>query len=375
MSSADLTNPINQAEALQQLARLLRRESIVAVDTESNSLFAYRERVCLIQFSTPGADYLVDTLALSDLSPLAPVFAGAEIEKVFHAAEYDLLCLKRDYGFSFANIFDTMLAARILGMQEVGLGAALEAEFGMQVDKRHQRANWGQRPLPEHLLAYARQDTHYLIELRNRWLPRLHEKGLWPLAQEDFQRLCRVERGPADNGREGCWRVKNVHTLTPQQAAILKELCKYREQMARSLDRPLFKVIGDRSLVEVAMAAPQDAEALSKLPGMTRGQVQRHGRAILQAVKRGQQAQPIYPRSAPRPNGRYLARLETLRTWRKYKGQEMGLESDIILPRELLHELAECNFSQPDALKEAMRDYPWRYEKFGGEILEVLHKR
>jgi ribonuclease D len=143
----------------------------VAVDTESNSLFAYREQVCLVQFSTTQADFLVDPLALADLTPLAPLFADPKIEKVFHAAEYDLLCLKRDFGFSFANLFDTMLAGRILGRKEIGLGAMLEAFYGVQADKRHQRANWGQRPLPAPLLEYATLDTHYLIPLRDAWKP------------------------------------------------------------------------------------------------------------------------------------------------------------------------------------------------------------
>jgi len=139
---------ITRQAALQRLADTLRGEKIIAVDTESNSLYAYQEQVCLIQFTARGIDYLVDPLALDDLSPLAPVFSDPAIEKVFHAAEYDLICLKRDFGYTFNNLFDTMVAARILGRELYGLGAILEEEFGVQVDKRYQRANWGQRPLP-----------------------------------------------------------------------------------------------------------------------------------------------------------------------------------------------------------------------------------
>jgi len=154
---------INQPAALEALAETLLGETCIAVDTESNSLYAYREQVCLIQFSTRQRDMLVDPLALDDLSALREVFSSEGIEKVFHAAEYDLICLRRDFGFEFSNIFDTMVAGRILGRDEVGLGAMLLREFNVQVDKRHQRANWGQRPLPEHLLNYAQYDTHYLI--------------------------------------------------------------------------------------------------------------------------------------------------------------------------------------------------------------------
>ena len=125
MLSIDPSQVITHAAALRTLAKELQRHPIIAVDTESNSLYAYRERVCLIQFSTPLADTLVDPLALDDLTPLAPIFADPKIEKVFHAAEYDLICLKRDFGFEFANLFDTLVAARILGRKQVGLGAIL----------------------------------------------------------------------------------------------------------------------------------------------------------------------------------------------------------------------------------------------------------
>ena len=155
------------------MARDLLSQAQVAVDTESNSLFAYREQVCLVQFSTAEKDYLLDSLALQDLRCLEPLFSSPAIEKVFHAAEYDLICLRRDFGFTFANLFDTMVAARILGRDGVGLGAMLEAEFGLHLDKRYQRANWGERPLKPALLAYARLDSHYLVALRQRLEPAL----------------------------------------------------------------------------------------------------------------------------------------------------------------------------------------------------------
>ena len=191
MSSRKLGKPIlvTRAEVLRRMVENFRRVSILAVDTESNSLYAYQERVCLIQFSIPGADYLVDPLALEDLSPLAPLFKFPGIEKIFHAAEYDLICLKRDFGFEFENLFDTMLAARMLGREAIGLGAMLQAEFGVKLNKRYQRANWGQRPLPPDQLDYARLDTHYLIPLRSRLKAALESNGLWQLAKEDFRRL------------------------------------------------------------------------------------------------------------------------------------------------------------------------------------------
>ena len=368
-----ISQPVIRQRGLKRLARILSDQPIIAVDTESNSLFAYREQVCLIQFSIPGADYLVDPLALDDLSVLGPIFASGRVQKTFHAAEYDLLCLKRDFGFSFNNLFDTMLAARILGRKAVGLGSLLEAEFNIQVDKRHQRANWGQRPLPDYLLDYARQDTHYLISLRERLARQLEEKGLMPLAEEDFRRVCQVENNH-DNGKSTCWRVNGVHQLSPQQATVLQELCKYRDEVARQRNRPLFKVISDHTLHAIASHLPSNTEELGSLPGMTKNQMNRHARALLQAVERGLQAEPVQRPRSVRPDEHFLARLEALKKWRKSKARQQGVESDIILPRDLLHRLAAKNPNGSESLAECLRDAPWREAHYGQDILKVLHK-
>jgi len=363
---------------LQRLAEELRHASVLAVDTESNSLFAYREQVCLVQFSTSQEDYLVDPLLLKDLSPLAPLFADPHIEKVFHAAEYDVICLRRDFNFEFACLFDTMLAARILGRQELGLGALLEIEFGVHLDKRGQRADWGARPLPAHLLDYARQDTHYLIPLRERLYAELQQRDLLPLAQEDFDRQCAL-KAAENNGRFSCeagngWRIRGSYELAPQQAAVLMELCHYRDRQARLLNRPLFKVIGDQTLLSIASQLPRDLEALGRLPGMSVGQVRRHGVQLLQAVQRGLQAEPVRPPRSPRPDNDFLMRLDALRQWRKAAAQRLGMASDVILPRDFLSGLAAQNPSTIEELSPLMQEVPWRLEHFGAEILKVLSK-
>ena len=376
MDSVDLPKPtlITRPQVLRKLTDTLAQESILAVDTESNSLFAYRERVCLIQFSIAKNDYLVDPLAIDDLSPLASIFASDRIEKIFHAAEYDIITLKRDFGFSFENLFDTMLAARILGWDEVGLGSILKKEFGVQLNKRFQRANWGKRPIPADMLAYARLDTHYLIPLRNRLRSELKAKGRWTLAVEDFRRLRYVNGRDPANGRETCWRIKGSHDLSPQHAAVLKELCAYREQVAQSINRPLFKVIGDQTLYAIACDCPNDLDALSQLHGMSHKQVRRHGKALLEAVQRGLRADPVTPPRHHRPSERYLARFEALRSWRKMVAHEMGVSSDVVMPRDLLNEIATQNPKRETDLANVMEQVPWRLENFGDEILGVLDR-
>lgn len=367
---------ITRSAALRELAHRLVEQPIVAVDTESNSLHAYQEQVCLIQFSIPEGDFLIDPLAIKDLSPLAPLFANRRVEKVFHAAEYDLLCMKRDFGFEFHNLFDTMLASRILGREAFGLGALLEEEFGVVVDKRFQRANWGQRPLPAYLLSYAQVDTHYLIGLRDHLLEELESRRLLPLAQEDFRRVAQVNGNGRDHETSNgdCWRISGSFDLGAQQAAILQELCRLRNAIARQLNRPLFKVMNDRTLLAIAAQPPQTIEELAKINGMTGGQLTRYGSEIMAAIRRGKQAEPVYPPRQPRPDEDFLERVDALRRWRKQTAQEMGVTSDVVLPRDLLYALAQNNPQQIKELAALLNHVPWRLQHFGAQILKVLSK-
>ncbi len=374
MTSTQLPAPhlVNRQDDLQRFVSSLLAEEQIAVDTESNSLYAYQEQVCLIQFSTSQADYLVDPLALEDLSPLAPLFSSRQVEKVFHAAEYDLMCLKRDFSFEFANLFDTMIAARILGRAAFGLGSMLGDEFGVHLNKRYQRSNWGQRPLPPNLLAYAQLDTHYLLPLRARLYQELQASDLLPLAQEDFNRVCQVDEHNVVNDPTDCWHINGSHDLDPQKAAILRELCLYRDKVARSLDKPLFKIMGDQTLLAIASECPVKMSQLKKISGMTRLQLSRHAEQILAAVQRGQQSQPIYPPPPARLNDHFLERLDTLKNWRKTTARRMGVNSDIVLPRDLLYTIARQNPQRMEDLEPLLSEVPWRMEHFGEQILKAL---
>jgi ribonuclease D len=374
MDISSLSKPvlITKPDALIQLANQLANEPILAVDTESNSLYAFQEQVCLIQFSTPQDDFLVDPLALDDLSPLAGLFADPKIEKIFHAAEYDLITLKRDYQFDFENLFDTMIAARILGWEKIGLGSILKAEFDVELNKRYQRANWGKRPIPSEMVNYARLDTHYLIPLRYRLKNELLSKKRWPLAEEDFGRLRYINgRDPSDLP-EPCWRVRGAYDLDAQQAAVLLELCVYRMEMAEAINRPLFKVISDQTLLAIAEACPRSGSELRAVPELSEKQYQRHRRGIMNAVQVGLKAEPVYPPRNPKPDEVYLARLEELRTWRKITGKQNDVKSDVVLPRDVMFAIATRNPDSLEQLGEVMAQLPWRLEQYGEQILAVL---
>lgn len=356
---------------LKRMVEDLSMQARIAVDTESNSLHAYRERVCLIQFSTPKKDYVVDPLALDDLSSLAPLFANPKIEKIFHAAEYDLVCLKRDYGFKFRNLFDTMQASRILGYQYVGLDNILSDKFKVKVDKRHQKANWGARPLSRAQLDYARMDTHFLIPLRDLLETELHEKERWGYARDDFSLVCHVE-APKGKSNGSSWkRFSTRKDVSPRELTILSELCMCRDSIAERMDRPSFKVIPDTILLDIAKNLPEKDVDLAGI-GLSPKQIQLWGDQILAATRRGAEIPLVKREQVERPKDAVLKRLDKLKMWRKKVAEEMKVESDIILPKSFLYMLAEEPPQDIDALRSAMNESLFRFDRYGDQIYELL---
>jgi ribonuclease D len=300
---------------------------------------------------------------------LGKILDDPKIEKVFHAAEYDLICLKRDFGFAAANIFDTRWAVRLLGYAGDGLDHILAEKFDVQLNKRFQKANWAERPLRQEQIDYARLDTHYLLPLKEILQAELEEKGLWQLAQEDFRRACDVQIPPT---RPALWeRMGNNHSFSLRELTILKELDACRERIAKELDRPPFKVLSDQQLFDIAHLPPQYLDELFGL-GLSSRQVLRWGKAILQAVQRGQRAALVKPQQAARPSDAYLMRLEALKAWRKKFAANMGVESDVVLPRPLMEMLAEEGPRDMKRLGDLLARSPWRMAHFGAQILQAL---
>jgi len=362
---------VDNQNNLKRMVEDLSMQPRIAVDTESNSLHAYRERVCLIQFSTPKKDYVVDPLVFEDLSQLAPLFANPKIEKIFHAAEYDLVCLKRDYGFEFKNLFDTMQASRFLGYQYVGLDNILADKFNVKVDKRHQKANWGARPLTPAQLDYARMDTHYLIQLRDLLEGELHEKERWGYALDDFTLACHVD-DPKEKLNGSSWkRFSTRRDVSPRELTILSELCLCRDAIAERMDRPVFKVIPDGILLDIAKSLPEKDVDLAGI-GLSSKQIHLWGDQILAATRRGVESPLVKREQAERPKDAVLKRLDKLKTWRKKVAEEMMVESDIILPKDFLYLLAEHPPKDINALKSAMCESPYRFDQYGNEIYKLI---
>jgi len=365
---------IDSPQKLQNILADLKSSHYLSIDTESNSLYVYHEQVCLIQITTKEYDYLIDPLAFSDLSPLAEYFADPAKEKIFHASEYDIICLKRDFKFNFANIFDTMIAARILGEEAVGLGSLLTSRLGLELDKKYQRANWGVRPLSQEMLDYACQDSHYLYELRNIIAAELKEKGLWELALEDFRLACEVEAHSVVPIPQTCWKVAGSVRIDGIEAAILQALCDYREEQADRQNVPPFKILSNETLMKIVKERPDSLVKLKEIRGFSPRIIDRFGRDVLNIMQRSETFHPLRKPVKTRPSDSFMKRLDSLREWRKLKGKELKVESDVILPREYIEIVAGEAPTSLSELRPVMCEIPWRYEHFGKEIIEVLKK-
>ena len=375
MSAKELPAPawIASPSALTKLAEELLHYPHIAVDTESNSLHAYREQLCLIQFSTPQTDYLVDPLEFDQLSTLAPIFSNLDIEKVFHAVEYDLICLKRSFDITVNNLFDTMQAARILGYKQVGLDSILAEKLGVIVNKKYQKADWGERPLSPEMLNYARLDTHHLLDLRDCLQIELQKQDRWDLAREEFIRLAHGN-GITKASIPSWQRIRDTQKFTKRQLAILQELCTWRDAQAERMDRPVFKVIDDKRLISIALAAPKTHNDLAALR-LTPRQIDAYGRNLLQAVERGGKTDPLSRPRISRPKQAFTDRLNALSNWRKSAAQKIGIESDLVLPKGWMHTIAEQNPATIQELSVLMPQSPWRLENFGTGILKAIHPK
>lgn len=364
---------IDTPSALNEMLASLRDSPVVAVDTESDSLYVYFEKVCLIQFSIPGVDYLVDPLAV-DVTSIGELFADARYEKTFHAAEYDILCLKRDYDLTFVNLFDTMIAARVLGWKRYGLGTILQDRFNVRPNKRMQRYNWGTRPLSEEALDYARLDTHFLLPLRELQLRELQVKKRLTEARQAFQRQTQVEPTPKVFTPDDFWRIRGARNLLPIEQAVLRQLYIFRDQYARKLNLPPFKVINDATLVRLSKTRPTDLRSLARVKGLSYRMSHHAGANLLNAIARGLKAPfPSYPRNQNNyPGDEIMARYEALRAWRNGLAKVRNVEPDVILPNSTLMALAKHAPRTAQELTEIEALDDWQRQTYGEDLVQVL---
>ncbi|MGA7827317.1 MAG: HRDC domain-containing protein [Geobacteraceae bacterium] len=367
---------IESREALQRLVEKLAGETVLAWDLEADSLHHYREKVCLIQIATSSEVFLVDPLAVTELSPLASLLENPTIRKVFHGADYDIRSLHRDFSLSVHNLFDTMIACQLLGEKEVGLAAVLKKRFGAELDKRYQKADWSRRPLDAGMITYAAADTLFLVDLYRQLEKELADRGRLSWVEEECLLLSEV-RAADRNGEPLFQRFKGASRMDRRTLAVLEELLQFRDEKARLSDRPPFKILSNETMRELAEKKPSSLQDMSGVPGLPSRSVERYGRDILKAVAHGcsipENQLPIMTRSVrPERDAERENRLKRLKRWREGKALALGIDAGILVNNALLEGLAR---EVPQSLNE-LDAFPvlrrWQKEELGEELLSAL---
>lgn len=333
-------NVIDTNEKLAAFLPVIRAAAWLAIDTEADSLHAYPEKVCLIQISTTEGDRLVDPLANMDISPLLDTLAGREL--IFHAADYDLRLLRKHHDFIPTEIFDTMLAARLLGERQFGLGALVEKFLGVKLDKGPQKADWAQRPLTQRMEDYARNDTRHLKPLEEKLRALLVAKGRLSWHQESCARLIIESSTPPVIDPDDVWRIKGSSFLERPALAILRELWHWREREALSASRPPFFVLSHEKMTQIAaLASARQAYENLISPRMH----PRRRDKLVEAVQAGQSLpsekhpEKIRHRSQ-RPSEAEFRRFRELEKIRNHHAHGLGIDPTLIAPKSVLGDLA-----------------------------------
>ena len=348
----------------------------IAVDTEGASFHRFIDRIYLLQITTRDRSAVIDPLPIGAPARLGTILEDPAVEVVFHDADYDLRLLHQDYGWQVNNIFDTRIAAQLLGIKSFGLAALLGQFFDIKVDKKHQRADWSLRPLTQGMLDYAAQDTRNLLDLRDELRSRLEKLGRLEWAKEEFDRLEGTKWDP-DDGSESFLRIKGARDLTRRELALLRELVPWRDSVARDLDRATFRVMGNEVLLEIARTAPRNVQQLAALKGMPRGILDRGGAAILSAVQRGleiaEEHLPRFPRAAKWDReDDFEERVSKLKAVRDSAATRLSLDPGVLCSRERLEAIVR---RRPERVKD-LEDVPglrrWQIGEMGEQFVEAL---
>ncbi|MDX1707559.1 MAG: ribonuclease D, partial [Desulfobacterales bacterium] len=329
---------------LKRFANQLAKQRIIGVDLEADSMYHFREKVCLIQIATPRTTAVIDPLQLQNLAVLKPIFKRRDILKVFHGADYDIRSLYRDFRISINNLFDTELACRFLGFKETGLEAVLKKRYNVHLDKKYQRKDWSKRPLPQEMITYAAKDVRYLIPLAKSLNQELENKGRLSWVEEECQHLSRVR--PADNNAGPLFvAFKGAGKLGPRGLAVLEELLQMRKKIAQQQDKPLFRIIGNKSLLKLAETRPPNLTKLIKSEILGSKQIDRYGKSVVAAIAKADRIPaknlPKYPRkTAPMVPAIVAKRVKELRMWRDRTAQHLNVDPAIICTKALISAIA-----------------------------------
>jgi len=375
---------ITRDEDLGEVVDLLSSSRVLGIDTESDSLFSYRESCCLVQITgEEGPDYIIDPLSIRDMSPLAPLMENPDTVKIFHGADFDVVSMKRDFGFRFCNIFDTMIAAQSVGHERFGLFDLASNYFGVTLNKKYQRHDWSSRPLKEEHLNYARLDSHFLPALMTQLAIEGAERGRTEMFAEEFALLEDREWTGRSYHPDDCIRIKGATKLDADQLRVLRAVCALRDSIAHERNRPSFKVWGNDHCLKLATTAPEDKVALKKSLGETNHIVRRFSREVLEAIHTGKADQSDPPNSSrtrarkepsglppfTRDNEPLLAHL---RKWRNKLAEDSGLGPGMIVNNNVLKGVATLQPGETGELQRIPEIRRWQMQAYGADLVEQV---
>jgi len=371
-------NPIwvDMPEGVEKVAEAVERVGKLALDTEADSLHSYFHKTCLVQVTAGSSNFVVDPLSLDpeELRPLWRLVEDPDLAVLMHGSDYDIRVLDRDYGVRICGLVDTQIMAQVLGEPKTGLAALLEKELEVVLDKRHQRADWGRRPLTPSQIAYAAADTAFLESLAVRLRDRLREQDRWQWAEEDFRQLEKVRHRSAEPDPLAFERVKGVRGLKGRARDRAFSLYEWRDHEARRLDIPPFKVLGNRQLLAMAEKPPRDNAELVKLDGVGPRFARRWGKPVLADLRRPGRAPERRTKARRQELSAGQVRLvKKLSAERDEVAKELGVEPGLICPRACVVSVAthspRCRSA--DDLRAAGID-GWRLEVLGSRYLACL---
>lgn len=367
---------LETAQSAERFLETIHSVKEIAVDTEAASFHRYKDRVYLLQLSTRNHSAIIDPLQGGHLIGLRNLIESEDVEVVFHDADYDVRLLRQDYGWQVRNIFDTRIAAQLIGLTSFGLAALLERYFSVKLDKTHQRADWSMRPLTASMLDYAAQDTRYLLELRDEFYGQLEKLGRLSWAKEEFVRVESIHF--AEEDFDGAYlRVKGARDLSNRELALLRELVRWRDSLARDLDKATFRVMSNEVLLLLSREQPNSVGALLNVKGASKTLLERYSSDLILAIKHGLEVPesqlPKFPRSprwARDPD--FDANVAKLREVRERAAVKLGMDPGVLCARDRLEAVARKKPQSLEELGQIQELRRWQIEVLGDDLLKAL---
>ena len=361
---------MREPDALAELARELDAAPAHAFDSESNSGFAYRERLCLLQFNVAGSLWLVDLLALpggqNAIDPLRRSLESSDVTTWLHGGEFDVGSMKRDYDLALGGVWDTQQAASFLGWEKTGYGAVVERVCGTALEKAYAHYDWGRRPIDERALHYALDDVRYLPEVARALEREVAAAGLaGEVAVANEAVMQATWSSPA--GTSNLWRIKGVHKLDPERLPLLTALWEWREGEARRRDLPAGRMLHPEALLAIAR---RHVRSIRELRRLLRGRNAAYAEEIFAVLQRAEKKPPRVPRRArgERPTVGQQRRLKRLKDWRRAEAERRGVPQPVVLPPTALQHLARHGAAELDSVPQ-LGDK--RIQLYGSKLREL----